>query len=108
MGVMIVDACCNFRLPREVSTHRTACTVAMFVSSDDGPACGHPDSGAGESTLSDFFPKQQCEGLEDLTMSPVPSSRVRVNNVEGGGVHTQTHTHTEATSRCVFKATESA
>lgn len=55
-GVMIVDACCNFQLLLQVDTHRTAHTVAMFFSSDDVPACDHPDSGAGVSTLSDFFP----------------------------------------------------
>lgn len=81
-GVMIADVCCNFRLPLQVDTQRAARTVAMFFSSDDVPACDHPDSGAGVATLSEFFHDHQSEGLEDLIMSPVPLRRVRVNNVD--------------------------
>lgn len=65
--VMIADVCCNFRLPVQVNTQRTACTVAMFFSSDDVPACVHPDSEAAAATLSDSFPDCPSEGLEDPT-----------------------------------------
>lgn len=67
-GVMTVDACCNFQPPLQVDTHRTACTVAVFFTSNDVPALGLA------SQLSGFSSHHQGEGLEDLTVSPVPLS----------------------------------